>query len=197
MSEKLNEPVVLERFKRGDTSAFKDIVLAYQDRIYRLCRYMLGDPHNAEDAAQDTFLKAYQSLKNFKPDASLYTWLYRIAVNTCIDYKRKSAFESLFKHTNNGEDIIAEEQSTEPSPEKLYESRQMTDALQKALKKLSQKLRTIIVMKEIEGLPYEDIARVLDISIGTVKSRISRAREELRDLMKGFTPIERTNHENR
>jgi RNA polymerase sigma-70 factor (ECF subfamily) len=86
----------------GDPTAFEDILLAYQDKIYNLCRYMLGNAHDAEDAAQDTFLKAYQALPKFRPEASLYTWLYRIATNTCIDYKRKPVFESLCKKVSPG-----------------------------------------------------------------------------------------------
>ncbi len=195
--KKLNDPVILERFKNGDTSAFQEIVLAYQDTIYGLCFRMLGDHHNAQDAAQDTFLKAYQNLKSFKPDASLYTWIYRIAVNTCIDYKRRSVSESLFRHLPNNENSVEQEPSDSPSPEMLSESGQMAAALQQALGKLSKKLRAVIVMKEVEGLSYEDIAGVMDISIGTVKSRISRAREELKVLLKGFNPLEKATHENR
>ena len=184
----MNEDLeLISSFKRGDKSAFETIILNYQDRIYNLCRYMLANEHDAEDAAQDTFLKAYQSLNDFKPNASLYTWLYRIAVNTCIDYKRRPFFESIFRRSDTGEEKVIEYASTSPSPERLSESKQMGHALQKSLKKLSQKLRGVIILKEIEGLSYEEIAAVLDISIGTVKSRISRAREELKELMKDFT----------
>ncbi len=185
--KKLNDPVILDRFKNGDKSAFEEIVLTYQNNIYSLCSYMLGDTDTANDAAQETFLKAYQSLKNFRPNASIYTWLYRIAVNTCIDYKRKSTFETHFPHTTNDTSHIEEQPSVDLSPEKSYESKQIADALNNALNKLSLKLKTIIVMKEVEGLSYEEIADILDISIGTVKSRISRAREELKKLIKGFT----------
>ena len=184
--KKLDDTAILRRFKNGDTSAFKEIVLAYQDSIYSLCTYMIGDPANAQDLAQDVFLKAYQNLKTFKPNASIYTWLYRITVNTCIDYKRKISFESLFRHQQHEEDIIENEPSGDPSPESLYGSKQTAAAVKEALGKLSQKLKAVIVMKEIEGLSYEEIAGALDLSIGTVKSRISRAREELKTLMKAF-----------
>ena len=184
--KKIDDTDILRRFKNGDTSAFKEIVLAYQDSIYSLCTYMIGDPANAQDVAQDVFLKAYQNLKAFKPNASIYTWLYRITVNTCIDYKRKISFESLFRHHQHEEDIIENEPSGDPSPESLYGSRQDAATLKKALGKLSQKLKAVIVMKEVEGLSYEEIADALELSIGTVKSRISRARGELKSLMKGF-----------
>jgi RNA polymerase sigma-70 factor (ECF subfamily) len=184
MAYKSDDLSPLDRFKTGDQSAFEVLVLKYQDRIYNLCRHMLGNAHDAQDAAQDVFIKAYRNLGRFKPDASLYTWLYRIAVNTCLDHKKKPIFESLFKNTDEGDEYLAEQVSDEPSPERLYESKQMGDALQKSLSRLPPKLRAAIILKEVEGLPYEEIAEVLDISMGTVKSRISRARNELRELMK-------------
>jgi len=177
---------LINSFKEGDTSAFGDIVLKYQDKIYNLCRYMLGNAHEAEDAAQDVFLKAYQALPTFQPEAALYTWLYRIASNTCIDRKRKPIFESLFGDSGEGEQLVHDRPSDAPSPEKLYESKQIGQALQESLGKLSPKLRVIIILKEIEELSYEEIADTLDISMGTVKSRIARARDELQKLMKKF-----------
>jgi RNA polymerase sigma-70 factor (ECF subfamily) len=104
-------------------------------------------------------------------------------VNTCLDYRRKPFFESLFRRTGEGEEFQYDLPTGEPSPERIAESRQMEQALWKSLAKLSQKLRMVIVLKELEGLSYEEIADVLDISLGTVKSRISRAREELLELM--------------
>lgn len=174
---------LITRFRNGDQSAFEEIVLESQDRIYNLCRRMLGNAHDAEDAAQDVFLKAYQALPRFELGASLSTWLYRIAVNTCIDYKRKPFLESLFKRSDEGEESMIDMPSGEPSPERRAESKQMGQSLQKSLGKLSQKLRTAIILKEIEGLSYEEIAEVLEISMGTVKSRIARAREDLIELM--------------
>lgn len=169
----------IERLKRGDLSAFEDIVRRHQDRIYNLCRYMLQDTHDAQDAAQDVFVKAYAGLKAFKPDASLYTWLYRIAVNTCLDYKRKSRPEQPQDESFLLDDLA----STEPSPEQRYQSKEIGQAIQAALQKLPEHLRAAIVLKEIEELSYEEIAEVLHTSLGTVKSRISRAREELRRLL--------------
>jgi RNA polymerase sigma-70 factor (ECF subfamily) len=177
---------LIERFKKGDTSAFGEIVNKYQDKVYNLCHYMLRSTEDAEDAAQDVFLKAYQALPKFQPDASLYTWLYRIAANTCIDYRKKPIFESLFGDSGEGEKLIHDQPSDAPSPEKLYQSRQIGQALEGCLGILSPKLRAIIILKEIEELPYEEIAETLEISLGTVKSRIARAREELQKCMKDF-----------
>ncbi len=169
---------LIRRFKGGDRPAFEDLLRKYQDRIYNLCRYMLQDAEEAQDAAQDAFLKAYAALKNFKPDAAFYTWLYRIAVNTCLDYKRKFRPEP-FKDQSLAEDLP----SAEPSPERRYQSKEIGQAIQSALEQLSKNSRAVIVLKEVEGLSYEEIAEVLKTSIGTIKSRISRAREELRRLL--------------
>jgi RNA polymerase sigma-70 factor (ECF subfamily) len=183
---KASDLSLINKFKNGDTSVFEEILLTYQDKIYNLCRYMLKNAHDAEDAAQDVFLKAYQNLNKFKPDSSLYTWLYRIVVNTCIDYKRKPLLESLFKSSKEGDEFVVDHPADSPSPERLYESKQISNAIQLALGRLSEKLRTVIVLKDIEGLSYEEISEVLDVSIGTVKSRISRAREELKKLLKNI-----------
>ncbi len=175
----INESDLIERFKKGDPSAFEAILLRHQDRIYNLCRYMLLDLRDAQDAAQEVFLKAYRGLEGFRPDASLYTWLYRIAVNTCLDYMKKSRREAI-----KSEPLTEDLPSDEPFPEQLYESAEIHDFIQLALQKLPEKLRAAIVLREIEELSYEEIAEVLRTSLGTVKSRISRAREQLRHLLK-------------
>ena len=170
---------LIRLFRKGAPFAFEALVRKYQDRIYNLCRYMLHDPQNAQDAAQDVFLKAYQGLKDFRPESSFYTWIYRIALNTCLDYRRKSRREAL-----RDEPLPEDLPSDEPSPEQLYESEEISESVQLALQKLPEKLRAAIVLREIEALSYEEIAEVVHISVGTVKSRISRAREQLRRLIK-------------
>jgi RNA polymerase sigma-70 factor (ECF subfamily) len=173
-----DENYLIRQVKDDDPSTFEWIVLKYQDRIYNLCRYLLGNSQDAEDAAQDVFIKAYRKLKDFRPESSLYTWLYRIGVNTCLDHKRKFRPEP-FKDQSLAEDLP----SAEPSPERCYQSKEIGQAIQSALSRLSKNSKTVIVLKEIEGLSYEEIAEVLNTSVGTVKSRISRTREELRRLL--------------
>ena len=168
---------LIARIQKGDRAAFKEIVLKYQDRIYTLCRYMVRND-DALDAAQDVFIKAYNRLKDFRPEASLYTWLYRIAVNTCLDYRKKhraGLFEDDF--------AIDRLPSAQPSPEQIFESKETGRLLEAALRRLPAKLRAAIVLKEIEGLSYEEISNILGTSLGTTKSRLSRAREELRRLL--------------
>ncbi len=164
------------QFKQGDRSVFEDLVRKYQDRIYNLCLYMLGYPRDAEDAAQDTFVKAYKALNGYKPDFEFYTWLYRIAVNTCRDYRKKGKASVPSEYL---EDIA----SPEPSPEHIYQSKETAKLIQASLTRLPEKLRAAIILRELEGLSYEEIARTLHTSVGTVKSRISRARGELRRIL--------------
>jgi len=170
---------LIKRFKEGEISAFEDIVRRYQDRICNLCRYMLQDPHAAQDAAQDVFIKAYNGLRNFRPEATLYTWLYRVAVNTCLDYRKKLRREAL-RRAPLTEDLPTDE----PFPEQIYTAAEARARIHLALQKLPKKLSAAIVLREIEALSYEEIAAVLHTSVGTVKSRLSRAREQLRSLLK-------------
>jgi len=177
LTEDLN---LISRFKDGDLAAFEEFVRKNEDRIYNLCRYMLRDASNAQDAAQDTLIKAYKGLKDFQPDASPSTWLYRVAVNTCLDHKKKYRNDPL-----SGEAVPGDLPSPDPSPEGSYHARRDAEVLRTALRELTEKLRSAIVLREIEGLSYEEIAAVLDISMGTVKSRIARARDELRVIVSG------------
>jgi RNA polymerase sigma-70 factor, ECF subfamily len=175
-----DETLLIQQFKAGDPSTFESIVRTYQDRIYNLCYYLLGNPQDAEDAAQEVFIKAFRNLKDFQPEASLYTWLYRIGVNTCLDHKRKLRPEPL-ENESQAESLA----STEPSPERRYQFKEIGQVINSALEQLSKNSRAVIVLKEIEGLPYEEIAEVLNTSVGTIKSRLSRAREELRRFLRG------------
>jgi len=177
---------IIDRFNKGDRSAFEDLVRANQNRIYNLCRYTLGNDRDADDAAQDTFVKAYLNLKNFKPQRSIYSWLVRIAVNTCIDYKRRPRAQSTERAFGSDSEATFEVGSTTETPEDAYRNAQLKGELERSLSKLSIKLRAIIVLREIDGLSYEEIAEISGISIGTVKSRISRAKAELKqDLSNG------------
>ncbi len=175
----LSDTELITRFNRGEVSAFEELVRRYQDRIFNLCRYMVVDDDEARDAAQDAFIKACGALKSYRPQAGFYTWLYRIAVNTCLDYRKRLRIKPA-----EDEEIIENLPSSDPSPEQLCESRETGRLIQAALGKLHEKLRTAIVLRELEGLSYEEIADVLDTSVGTVKSRISRAREELRGILR-------------
>jgi RNA polymerase sigma-70 factor, ECF subfamily len=173
----MDDKDLIECFKIGNVSAFEELVRRYQDRIYNLCRHMVEDSDDARDAAQDVFVKAYGALKNYRPDAGFYTWLYRIAVNTCLDFKKRRQIPPL------DVELVDSLPSGGPSPEEVYESKEAGRIIDAALQRLPKKLRAAIVLREMEGLSYEETATVLGISTGTVKSRIARAREQLRGLL--------------
>jgi RNA polymerase sigma-70 factor, ECF subfamily len=177
----VDDPDLVKRFAEGSVSAFSELVHKYQDQIYNLCCYMLSDPDLAQDAAQDTFLKAYRRLKDFRGECAFYSWLYRIAVNTCLDERRKSHQPPEHAEPTPPLDEIP---SQAPLADRLYQSKETAHAIRVALQKLPDGLRSAIVLKEMEGLSYEEIADALRISVGTVKSRISRAREEMKHLLK-------------
>lgn len=176
---------LVERFKAGDVSAFEELVATHQDRVYNICRHMLRSGTDAEDAAQDTFVKAYRAIGRFSPGAGFSAWITRIAVNTCIDRLRKAPHVSTTRSTRDGDEYEMDPPSTDPGPERTYDAKLSGRALDGALGRLSEKLRTVIVLKELEGLSYEEIAETLGISMGTVKSRLSRARTELRKILGG------------
>lgn len=173
-----NDDDLIARIKSGDRTAFEAIVKRYQDRIYNLCLYMLKDRQNAQEAAQDVFVKAFRNLENFQPRASLYTWLYRISINTSIDHLRK------LPSATAADGALTGLSSGAPSPERCLEAKETTAVVQNALQELSPELRAAIVLREMEGLAYDEIAATLHISIGTVKSRIARAREALHRLLR-------------
>lgn len=177
-----DDHLLVDRSKRGDKSAFEALVRKHQHRVYNICRYMLG-PHDAEDAAQDSFVKTYRSLDAFTPSPGFSSWLTRIAINTCLDYKRKPAHIPLVKRTAEGDEYEREEASALPGPEGSLVSKQAHVAVDEAISRLSGKLRAVVVLHEIEDLSYEETASALGISIGTVKSRLFRAREELKELL--------------
>ncbi len=179
-----DELVLIEKARHGDLKAFEELVLAYQDKVYGICRYMLG-PGDAADAAQDSFVKAFKNLGRFTPSPGFSAWITRIAVNTCLDYKRRPAHLPLVGTASDGEEFEFEHASADLGPEAALSSKQSSRALEEAVARLSGKLRAVLVLCDMEGLSYIEASEALDISIGTVKSRLSRAREELRRSLSG------------
>ncbi len=178
--KKRDDSEILDLVRSGDRAAFEVIVLKYQDRLFNLCRYMTGNARDAEDATQDAFVKAYQKLEKYRDTGSFFGWLRRIAVNSCLDIRRKPIQEPLYRKAPDGQEFTFDPRSNTPTPEQFLQSKQTSFAVDKCLASLSPKLRTVIVLNEIEGLSYEEVSDVVGISIGTVKSRLSRARVELR-----------------
>lgn len=183
----MDEEELLERCRRGDLAAFNEVVAAYQDQVYNLCLRMLGAPQPAEDATQDAFLSAYRKIATMR-GPSARSWLLRIAANTCIDELRRRKRRPQVSldaaiPTEEGERAIDVPDSAH-GPEQLAVRSELWEALQAELLRLPEDQRLAIVLCDIEGLSYEEIAATMGGSLGTVKSRISRGRARLREWLR-------------
>ena len=176
---------LIERFKRGDRRAFEMLVVKYQRRIERLIGRMVRDVDLVQDIAQETFIRAYRALPNFRGESAFYTWLYRIAVNTAkkalMDLKRDPLVLEKAHEGEDGEETsrVENELTDGETPEALLASKEIAGAVNAAIEALSEDLRQAITLREIEGLSYEEIAEVMNCPIGTVRSRIFRARDAI------------------
>lgn len=183
MSERDVDAELVARVQRGDRQAFDLLVLKYQRKIMRLLSRMIRDPAEIEDVAQEAFIKAYRALPQFRGESAFYTWLYRIAINTARNWlaTNKRRPSNSFVHENeDGETFDESDNLTDSStPESELASRQIAETVNKAIEDLPEELRNAIVMREIDGMSYEDIAQSMNCPIGTVRSRIFRAREAI------------------
>ena len=188
------EEQFLERLRRGEAAAFNRLVEERHGDVYALLYRLTEDPEEARDLTQETFLQAFRHLANFRGDADLRTWLYRIAVNQARNRwrwwkrRRRDRTVSLDAPASEGSDAPLSaglEQAGAPDPELQALARERERALHAALRTLSRPYREVIVLRDIEGLSYEEVASALDLNVGTVKSRLSRGRNELRRRLEG------------
>lgn len=184
------DATLVRQVQEGDTRAFGRLVTKYQDRVVNLCWRMCGNLDDAHDIAQEAFINAYEKISFYRFEASFYTWLFRIAVNQALTHRRRSRRPVLSLHDGDGEmrDVPAEqsprrETSDSDQPVERLAAREMHEVLLAALEKLDDDQRAVIVLRDVEGLDYRQIAEVLEISAGTVKSRLHRARMALRELI--------------
>jgi RNA polymerase sigma-70 factor (ECF subfamily) len=178
--------MLVERTVAGDQSAYELIVIKYQRRIQRLIGRMVRDVDLVEDIAQETFIRAYRALHQFRGDSQFYTWLYRIAVNTAkkflLELKRDpTVSENAFKSDDESDETswAGNEPTTDETPESVLAAKEIASAVNVALEALPDDLRQALTLREIEGLSYEDISELMNCPIGTVRSRIFRAREAI------------------
>ena len=185
------DAALVERVKRGDARAFEMLVVKYQRRIERLISRMVRDVDLVPDIAQETFIRAYRALPQFRGESAFYTWLYRIAVNTAkkalVELKRDPLVSETARASRDEEDEtsrVENELSDGETPDALLASREIAAAVNAAIEALSEDLRQAVTLREIEGLSYEEIAQVMNCPIGTVRSRIFRAREAIAERLR-------------
>ncbi len=178
-----DDGILVKRSQNGDLDAFEELVRRYEGKVYNVAYRFMGSHADAGDLAQDAFIKVYQALPSFRGDASFATWLYRIVSNVCRDEirkqqrQRKVSLNEVMLQSGSNPHLVA---SAEMSPEECAERNEIQCLVQKQLDSLSGEHRLILIMREIQGLSYEEIASSLDCTLGTVKSRLSRARQALR-----------------
>jgi RNA polymerase sigma-70 factor, ECF subfamily len=187
-----DDATLIKAFQKGDKEAFDELVIRHKDRIFNLCYRFLGDYEEANDSAQEAFVKAYGSISSFRLESAFSTWLYRIAVNTCKNKLGSSAFKakrktvSLDSPGNPSEGAVPTEiQNGVPSPLARMEEKERMALVQRALDTLPAEFKLVVTLRDVEGLSYEGIAEITGLNLGTVKSRIARARTDLRNRLRG------------
>ena len=177
------DEVTLKRAKKGENAAICDLLSFYENKVYCIVIRMLKNEHDANDCTQDALIKIFNSLHKFKGESSFSTWVYRITINTANDYLRRQNRHksvSLEQQEDGGTSL----KNLSFSPDEMLDSVQIKDSIMAAIDTLNEEQRTAIILCDIEGFSYEEIAQMLYISIGTVKSRIFRGREKLKFLLK-------------
>lgn len=184
------DAIVKKRIKqviKGDQDAFGEIVEIYKNSVYQLCYRMLGSQHEAEDMAQEAFIRAYVNINSFKQELKFSTWLFRIATNLCIDRIRKKKPDYYLDAEVSGTEgltMYSQVPSNTLLPEQELESLELHETVQKEILKLPEKYRAAIVLKYIEELSLNEISEILELPLGTVKTRIHRGREALRQQLR-------------
>jgi RNA polymerase sigma-70 factor, ECF subfamily len=175
-------PEFLRRLRAGDPRAFEELVAAHQHRIFGVALRMLGRPAEAEEVAQEVFLRAHRALGTFRGDAKLSTWLYGIAARLCLNRLASTAGRMV----GAGEEMLTRIPSGQADPATQLEQGELWAALRQAIADLPDERRVVVVLRDIEGLSYEEIARALELEPGTVRSRLHRARMDLKDKLERF-----------
>jgi RNA polymerase sigma-70 factor, ECF subfamily len=188
MGDREIDQQLVERAQRGDKKAFELLVSKYQRKLGRLLSRFIRDPAEVEDVAQEAFIKAYRALPSFRGESAFYTWLYRIGINTAKNYlvalgrRAPTTTEFDSEEAENFED--GDQLRDVNTPENELMSKQIAQTVNDTMEELPEELRTAIVLREIDGLSYEEIATVMNCPIGTVRSRIFRARETIADRLR-------------
>lgn len=178
------DKALIRKCKDGDIEAFEKLILDHQKKVYNLCYRYFENQDDASELAQEVFIKVYKSIGTFKEESSLSTWIYKIAVTTCIDELRKRKNHKVIYINDNGDDgPHVEIASNMESPHEHYEKKEIKIEVQKAISQLGEEFKTVIVLRDIQGFSYDEIAEITGAPLGTVKSRIKRAREAVKEYL--------------
>lgn len=182
--------ILVKRAQNGDLDAYDELVRRYQERIYNVIYNMTANRDITDDLAQETFIKAFRALKSFKGDSSFYTWLYRIAINKTLNYIKKQkegismSLNDMDINVEHHPDIVS--LISDKTPLREISLNELQEKLNAALLKLSEKHRLVVVLHDIEGMPHDEIAKILDCNSGTVRSRLFYARQQLQQLLSDY-----------
>lgn len=181
-----NEEILIKKCKKGDLDAFETLIKNHQKRAYNIALKMLKNPEDAMDISQEAFIKVFKYIDSYNNKSSFSTWIYRIVINTCLDYIKKNKNNVLYLdepiNTDDGS-IKREITDNKNNPEKILEKKINNEDINKAISMLKVKHRMIIILRDIQGFSYEEISKMLNLPLGTVKSRVKRARENLRKII--------------
>jgi RNA polymerase sigma-70 factor (ECF subfamily) len=186
------DTVLIQAVQAGDKAAFDELVLKHKDRLFNLVYWFLGDYHEANDCAQETFIKVFKSINKFRFESAFSTWLYRIAINTCKNRLKSTAYRwkkktvsletsNVSKNGNPSSEIV----NGSPTPVMALEKKEKRMRIQKAINSLPEEQNQVVVLRDIQGLSYQDISDITGLNLGTVKSRLARGRLELKNQLKG------------
>lgn len=188
----IDDSILVEQCQQGDNAAMERLILKYQGRIYNVILKICANYDDAAELTQDTFVRAIENIDKFRAQSSFYTWLFRIGVNLTLTYCKRSlklGLRSLDavddENAANGKQELRRilENNNSPDPAEIAQNRELCNLVKMVLMRLDDKQRTIVVLRDIEGMNYAQIAEILDIGLGTVKSRLSRARNKIKDIM--------------
>ncbi|MCK5578996.1 MAG: sigma-70 family RNA polymerase sigma factor [Planctomycetes bacterium] len=192
------DTTLIYKCKKNDRQAFNELVVKYQHRIFNLAYRMLGHHQEAEDVCQQAFINAYNNIKKFQKKSSFMTWVYQITVNLCHNYYRKNIkqpkTQALYGNETTSDATSGQLSWGEPgnpgnpgdNPQQVAQIKERDQLIQDALNTLNPELKSVIVLRDVEGHPYAEISRMLKCPVGTVRSRLTKAREELKDRLKNF-----------
>ena len=179
----MDDKHILAQARRGELDAFEELVRRYEKRVYAIALRSAGSPEDAADITQDVFLRAWRSIESFRGDSGFSTWLFRITMNICVDHARHRQTQPQTMALTNDEDEERPIHDTAPTPEEQLDNSELGRELAAALDEVSEEHRRIVLLRDVSGMSYTEIAEILEISEGTVKSRLARARIALRKVL--------------